>query len=237
MEKKLKNEASTVDWCLPPVKNCWFLTGPTASGKSSVSLDLAKRLDAEIISMDSMAIYREMDIGTAKPTRADRESIAHHMIDVVLPTDDYSLSQYVSAAHQQAKDIRERGKQVLFVGGTPLYLKSLLRGLFLGPPPDEQFRQEVEADVSTYGIDCLRQRLMQVDPLSAFKILPNDQRRMIRALEVAKATGVPLSHWQTQFERISEDSEQRVFALSWERGDLHHRVEQRVRKISNLLDF
>ncbi len=221
-------ELTTQNWCLPPVHDAWFLTGPTASGKSQVSLELADRLNAEIISMDSMAIYCDMNIGTAKPSMEDRKAVSHHMIDVVKPTDDYSLSQYVSAAHETANEIRARGKQVLFVGGTPLYLKSLLRGMFLGPPPDEQFRAEVEADVERFGIEPLQKRLQEVDPLSAFKIMQNDKRRMIRALEVARATGFPMSHWQTQFERIVRNREQRVFTLAWERGELHRRVERRV---------
>ena len=215
-------------WLLPPVRDAVFLTGPTASGKTEVALDLAARLNAEIVSMDSMAVYRDMDIGTAKPTLDQLRAVPHHLIDVVEPTDDYSLAQYVAAAHRTADEIRGRGRSVLFVGGTPLYLKSLLRGMFVGPPPDEAFRAAVEADVAEFGIDTLRQRLKRVDPLSAFRIAANDQRRMIRALEVARATGTPLSHWQTQFERVACDPAIRVFALGWPRGVLHERVERRV---------
>jgi tRNA dimethylallyltransferase len=218
-------------WCLPPMRDAWFLTGPTASGKSAVSLELAKKIDAEIISMDSMAVYQDMNIGTAKPTVDDRREVEHHLIDVVAPTDEYSLSKYVMAAHRKADEVRSRGRQVLFVGGTPLYLKSLLRGMFLGPPPDEVFREQIEQDVEQFGIEPLRARLAAVDPLSAFKILPNDKRRMIRALEVARSTGFPISHWQTQFDRISPDREQRVFAIGWARGDLHSRVERRVNQM------
>ncbi len=225
-------------WCLPPIKNAWFLTGPTGSGKTLVSIDLAKKINAEIISMDSMAVYKEMDIGTAKPTRQERNAINHHLIDVVSPQDDYSLSQYVMEAHAKAAEIQARGKQVLFVGGTPLYLKSLLRGMFLGPEPDHDFRASIEEDVKNFGIEVLQQRLKSVDPLSAFRILPNDMRRMIRALEVARATGIPISHWQTQFERTPTHCNQRAFALGWLRGDLHRRVETRVQSMlkQGLLD-
>ena len=215
-------------WCLPPIQDAWFLTGPTASGKTEVSLQMAERLNAEIISMDSMAVYQDMDIGTAKPSLQQRERVRHHLIDVVTPTDDYSLGQYVQAALEIAADIRQRGREVLFVGGTTLYMKSLLFGMFLGPEPDLEFRAAVEADVEQYGIEALRKRLESVDPLSAFKILTNDKRRMIRALEVAKATGRPISHWQTQFDRVSKDRFEKVFALGWLRADLHSRVEQRV---------
>lgn len=216
------------DWIQKPLNDALFLTGPTASGKSRVALELASKIDAEIISVDSMAVYRDMDIGTAKPPRTAREQVPHHLIDVLPPTDEYSVSQFVSDAHAKAAEIRSRGKQVLLVGGTPLYLKSLLCGMFLGPPADWEFREQVERDIEAHGLDALRNRLQQVDPLSAHRILPGDKRRMIRALEVAKITGMPLSHWQTQFERFSIPSDCQAFVLSWERPKLHERVEQRV---------
>src|SRR6188472_1495423 len=113
--------------------DCWFLTGATAVGKTAIGIALAERLNAEIISLDSMTIYRGMDIGTAKPSRELRELVPHHLIDVVDPIDEFSVSQYVDAVTPAVKDIRARGREPLFVGGTPLYLKSLLRGLFDGP--------------------------------------------------------------------------------------------------------
>ena len=109
-----------IDWIKPPLRDAWFLTGPTASGKSRVALDLAGKIDAEIISVDSMAVYREMDIGTAKPTSDQRERVPHHLIDLVDPTGEYSVSQFVVDAHAKADEIRARGKKVLLVGGTPL---------------------------------------------------------------------------------------------------------------------
>ena len=218
----------TATWSRNPLLDAWYLTGPTASGKTKVGLLLAERIGAEIISLDSMALYRGMDIGTAKPTLSDRSQIPHHMIDVVDPTEDFSLSQFVIQAHDLAAGIRIRGRQVLFVGGTPLYLKTLLRGTFLGPAADWEFRTAVEQDVAQYGIEKLHERLQQVDPLSAHKILPGDLRRMTRALEVAKITGLPLSHWQTQFERSTPASQCRVFALGWDRAALHQRVNSRV---------
>ena len=122
------------------VSHAWFLTGPTAVGKTAVGLALAEKIDAEIVSMDSMAIYRGMDIGTAKPTAEQRQRVRHHLIDMVAPHEDFSLAQYLDAAQAVAEEIRSRGRQVLFVGGTPLYLKGLLRGIFEGPPADWQFR-------------------------------------------------------------------------------------------------
>jgi tRNA dimethylallyltransferase len=218
-------------WIQPPLKEAWYLTGATASGKSSLALELAERMGAEILSVDSMAIYRGMDIGTAKPDAAMQRRVAHHLIDLVDPTEEFSVSQYVLAAHRKAAEIRSRGMQVLLVGGTPLYLKTLLRGMFLGPPGDPAFRNEVEQEVQRHGIESLRQRLWQVDPLAAHRILPGDWRRMIRALEVARATGRPLSHWQTQFERIDSQQRRRAFVLKWPREQIHHRVNQRVHQM------
>ena len=218
-------------WIQPPLKDVWYLTGATASGKSNLALELAERMGAEILSVDSMAVYCGMDIGTAKPDVTMQRRVAHHLIDLVEPTEEFSVSQYVLAAHRKAAEVRSRGKQVLLVGGTPLYLKTLLRGMFLGPPGDPDFRAEVEREVERYGIESLRQRLWQVDPLAAHRILPGDWRRMIRAREVAKATGRPLSHWQTQFERVDLQLRHRAFVLQWPREQIHRRVNQRVHQM------
>jgi tRNA dimethylallyltransferase len=218
-------------WIQPPLKDVWYLTGATASGKSNLALEIAERMGAEILSVDSMAVYCGMDIGTAKPDVTMQRRVAHHLIDLVEPTEEFSVSQYVLAAHRKAAEVRSRGKQVLLVGGTPLYLKTLLRGMFLGPPGDPDFRAEVEREVERYGIESLRQRLWQVDPLAAHRILPGDWRRMIRALEVAKATGRPLSHWQTQFERVDLQLRHRAFVLQWPREQIHRRVNQRVHQM------
>ncbi|MCA9194449.1 MAG: tRNA (adenosine(37)-N6)-dimethylallyltransferase MiaA [Planctomycetales bacterium] len=215
-------------WVHPPLHDCWYLTGPTSSGKTKLALAVAETLGAEIISLDSMAIYRGMDIGTAKPTPSQRERVVHHMLDIVEPTELYSVSQYVMEAHRCAAEIRSRGKKVLVCGGTPLYLKALIRGLFLGPTADWDFRQAVDADVTQYGIDVLRERLLQVDPLLAHKLHPNDQRRMIRALEVARVTGQPLSHWQEQFDVPASKEACPVVVLKLQRSWLHERINSRV---------
>jgi len=232
------NQKLSRDWFKQPLLDAWYLSGPTASGKTQVAIPLAKSLNAEVISLDSMAVYRGMDIGTAKPSVDILGEVPHHLIDVVDPTEDYSVSQFVIDAHQCAAEIRSRGRQVLFVGGTPLYLKTLLRGMFLGPPADWDFRASVQKDVQEFGLEALRGRLFQVDPLSAHRILPHDQRRMTRALEVAMLTGRPLSHWQTQFERIGDQHCNRVFVLGWDRSALHQRVKERVERMfeAGLLD-
>jgi len=213
-----------------PVRNCWFLTGPTASGKTGVGLELAERLNAEIISLDSMAIYIGMDVGTAKPSTADRHQVPHHMLDLVEPDQQFSLSEYVSGAHRTIHEIHQKGREALFVGGTPLYLKALLRGVFPGPPADWEFRNQVEAELKTVGIDALHRRLQQVDPLLAAKLHPHDKRRIIRALEVYKHTGQPLSHEQIQFEDCPA-SDCRVFTLGWMRTELHRRIDVRVERM------
>lgn len=210
-----------------PVRNCWYLTGATASGKTRVGIELAKLLNAEIIALDSMSVYRDMNIGTAKPTAEQRVEVRHHLIDVVAPTEEYSLSQYVRDAHRTIGEIRSRGREVLFVGGTPLYLKALLRGVYPGPPADWEFREQIEAEVETVGIEALHARLEQVDPLAAAKLHPNDKRRIIRALEVYKQTGRPLSHEQIHFDDIPHQ-QCKAFVLSWARPTLHRRIEARV---------
>jgi tRNA dimethylallyltransferase len=216
-----------------PALDCWFLTGPTASGKTTVAMAMADRLDAEIISLDSMAIYRGMDIGTAKPRQDERERIPHHLLDIVDPDQQYSVSEYVKAAIETIADIRGRGKEVLFVGGTPLYLKSLLRGLFEGPPADWDFRREIENEVAEVGLEALHERLRQVDPITADRLHTNDKRRMIRALEVYTLTGQPISHLQTQFEEEHEADACKVFVLSWPKELLHARIASRVDQMMN----
>jgi tRNA dimethylallyltransferase len=218
--------------------DCWFLSGATAVGKSGVGLALARRLGAEIISLDSMAIYRGMDVGTAKPTTAQRATVRHHLVDIVDPADEYSVAQYVDAAAESVADVRARGQKVLFVGGTPLYLKSLLRGLFDGPPANWEVREQIEAELANVGQAALHERLTQVDPVAASAIHPHDTRRMIRALEVFRATGEPISHQQLTFEEGRPANECRVFVLRRERGELHRRIERRVETMidSGLID-
>lgn len=215
----------------PPIADAWYLTGPTASGKTAVGIELAQRLGAEIVSLDSMSVYRGMDIGTAKPSAAERALVPHHLLDIVDPASDFSLAEFVQRAHEAVSEIRSRGREVLLVGGTPLYLKSLLRGLYQGPPPDWEFRRAVEEEIKEVGLPALRERLEMVDPLSAQKLHPNDQRRMIRALEVYKLTGQPISHQQVHFEEGLSPEQCKVFCLAWPRKELHRRIDARVEKM------
>ena len=214
---------------LPPlIDDAIVLTGPTASGKSSVAIALAQRLDSQILSLDSIAVYRGMDIGTAKPSADDQRQVKHHLIDLVDPTEDYSVARYLHRAHEIVAELRRSGRTAIFVGGTPMFLKGVLRGFDPGPPADWEFRDAVDADLQQHGVDALYERLQQVDPLAAHKIAPTDARRMIRALEVAHRTGIPISHRQVQFDQQRSAASCNVFALAWERSVLHKRINARV---------
>lgn len=212
-------------------RECWFLTGATAVGKTAVALALAQQLEAEIISLDSMAIYRGMDIGTAKPAPAEQELVPHHLIDIVDPHEEYSIDLYLKAAIEKIDEITQRGHQILFVGGTPLYLKALLRGLETGPPADWELRKEIEEEVAKIGNQALFERLERVDPLAASQIHPNDTRRLIRALEVFRSTGQPISHNQLHFEEGRPAEECKVFVLRRPREEQHDRINQRVEQM------
>ncbi len=206
----------------------WFLAGPTAAGKTAIGVELAQRIDAEIISLDSMALYRGMDIGTAKPTIEERQPVPHHLIDIIEPSDEFSVAEYLAAAEKAASDIQLRGRQVLFVGGTALYLKAALRGLFSGPPADWILRRELEEVARVEGPESLHRRLQSVDPAAAAKLHPNDIRRIIRAIEVHQTTGQPISSMQQQFEIGRAAKDCRVFVLDWPREELEERIRHRV---------
>lgn len=207
--------------------DCWFLTGPTAGGKTEIGIALARHIGAEIVSLDSMALYRGMSIGTAKPTSEQQAAVPHHLIDVVEPHEEFSLAQYVDAAEACAADIRGRGREVLFVGGTPLYLKALLRGIFKGPAADPSLRRRLEAEEREHP-GTLHRQLAEVDAQASLRLHPNDTRRLVRALEVFEKTGTPISQWQQQFDRGLPADQCRVFLLDWPREELYRRVNRRV---------
>jgi len=212
----------------PPALDCWFLTGPTAAGKTGVGVELARRIDAEIVSLDSMALYRGMDVGTAKPTPEQRGGVPHHLMDLIEPHEEFSLAAYMEAATRCVGEIKARGREVLFVGGTPLYLKGLLRGVFEGPSADWEFRNRLAEEARQHAADWLHRRLAEVDPVSAARLHPNDTRRLIRALEVYEKTGRPISAWQRQFDVGRDARTCRVFVLDWPRHELYARIERRV---------
>lgn len=179
-------------------QNALILTGPTASGKSAIALELAEKLKAEIVAVDSMTLYRGMDIGTAKPTAEERSRVPHHLLDVLDPWESASVAWWLERASAAVADIEARGKKALLVGGTPFYLKAILCGLFPSPPSDQELRRQLEGEAETLGPPALHVRLASVDPASALRLHPNDVRRVVRALEVWQLTGRPLSDWQQQ---------------------------------------
>jgi tRNA dimethylallyltransferase len=207
-----------------------ILTGPTGSGKSELAIELASRIGAEIVSMDSMSLYRGMDIGTAKPSLERRGLIAHHLIDVLDPWESASVAWWLGQAKACVRDIEARGKRALIVGGTPLYLKILLRGLFRGPPANEEIRARLREESQQAGVKILHDRLREVDPAAARKLHPQDVRRVIRALEVWELTGRPISGWQSQWHdpQTVGESKPLVLCLELPRPDLYARINQRV---------
>ena len=209
----------------------FFLVGPTAAGKTAVALEIARRLPVEIVSLDSMSVYRGMDIATAKPTKEERATVPHHLIDVVEPTESFSVGRYVVMAKGVAAEIDSRGKHPLFVGGTPLYLKALVSGLFDGPAADPVFRAELEQRARMEGVPALHKELRAVDPDASERIHPNDLRRIVRALEVFHKTGKPLSAQQTQWSQVLEQQEVRIAGLAWDRAVLYRRIDQRVERM------
>ncbi|GAC1468815.1 MAG: tRNA (adenosine(37)-N6)-dimethylallyltransferase MiaA [Isosphaeraceae bacterium] len=213
-----------------PFHRAVYLTGPTASGKSAVGVALARELDAEIIALDSMTLYRGMDIGTAKPTMAERQGVPHHLIDVIDPWEAASVALYRSWAASATVRIASMGKRVLFVGGTALYLKALLRGLFEGPGSDLALRLELEDEAERRGPAAIHERLIALDPITAAKLHPHDRRRVIRALEVVASTGRPLSAFQQEHDRPAPSGVV-VLALQRPRDELRVRIDRRVARM------
>ena len=207
------------------------VAGPTASGKSDLGLKLAQRLGGEIVCMDSMQIYRRMDIGTAKPTAQERALLPHHMLDVADPTEAYAVADYAVAAERVIAQILSRGRVPILVGGTGLYLKALMDGLSLGGTGgDERLRAELNALADEPGgKERLHARLAAVDPETAARLHSNDLRRVIRAIEVFEQTGVPMSRQN----HAAQDRPFRVLplALEWPRDLLYARLETRVHRM------
>lgn len=204
------------------------LTGPTGSGKSAVALEVAERLNAEIIAMDSMTLYRGMDVGTAKPTAAEQARVPHHLIDVLDPWESGSVAWWLGRAAEACRQIRGRGRCPLFVGGTPFYLKAVLCGLFDAPPIDPAIRRRLEAE-GERDREGLHRRLTAVDAKTAARLHPNDVRRVVRALEVYEATGRPISELQQTWDSPPADGLQiPCVYLDWPREELYRRIDERV---------
>jgi len=207
-----------------------LILGVTASGKGKLAFALAKSINAEIISIDSMKVYRRMDTGTAKPPKEIRDQIPYHLIDVVEPSDSFSVGRFLELANAAIKDIQAKNKPVVAVGGTALYIKSLLHGLFEGPGADERIREQLKTQAQAEGLDKLYALLQKIDPQTAAKISANDPRRIIRALEVYKITGKPISSFQQEWN--SEGSKDwLIIGLRREKTEESKRINARVKKM------
>ncbi|MBW3541862.1 MAG: tRNA (adenosine(37)-N6)-dimethylallyltransferase MiaA [Planctomycetes bacterium] len=213
------------------LRRCWFLAGPTACGKTAAGVVLAERLGAEIVALDSMSLYRGMDIGTAKPSVEERRRVRHHLVDVLEPHQDFSVAEYLAAAQEACLDITRRGRTPLFVGGTGLYLRGVLRGVFRGPSANWELRRRLEADARELGADELHRRLIAVDPRAARSLHPHDTRRVIRALEVYELTGRPLSEQQEHGPRPVAQRPEHVYWLYPPRKWLYSRIDRRVERM------
>lgn len=204
------------------------LAGPTASGKSAAALALAQALDAEIVTVDSAQVYRGMDIGTAKPTPAERARVPHHLLDIRDPSESYSAAEFAADAQRLVRAIRGRGRRVLLAGGTMLYFKALSEGLAAMPPADPDVRAEIEAEAAARGWPALHAQLAREDPVTAARLAPNDAQRVQRALEVLRLTGEPLSRVHAQAARTPGLRPDRFVSLEpADRSWLHERIAQR----------
>jgi tRNA dimethylallyltransferase len=205
-----------------------ILAGPTASGKTSLAIELAARISAEIVNADSMQVYRRMEIGTAKPTPAERRIVPHHLIDVADPDEPFDAARYAKAAEEAIDEIQERGRVPLVVGGTGLYIRALTRGLCQGPPSDPEVKGRLVEAERSKGLGELYIELLKFDPESAARIHRNDRQRIIRALEVFHAGGVPLSVLQARhgFREVLRPAI-KVF-INRERNSLYERIDRRV---------
>lgn len=222
-----------------------MIAGPTASGKSSLAVQLAKRINGEIISVDSRQCYRQINIGTAKPTESQLRDVPHHNISNLDLSDDDSAMQFHARAKEWVKEIEERGRTVIFCGGSTLHLQSILRPLDDMPSSNDENIQALEDEIKETGIDILFEKLKQVDPDYAGKMNDRNPRRIVRALDVWMQTGQPFSHFHND-KPIEQPDHMSVFATHWPRKMLHQRIEERcdlmlanglVEETKNLLEM
>jgi len=215
-----------------------LILGVTGSGKGRLAFDLAKDFGAEIISIDSMKVYRRMDIGTAKPPKEAQAQVKYHLIDIVEPSDSFSVRSFLDNAFEAIRQIGSRNRPVVAMGGTSLYIKALLYGLFEGPEANKQIRAELRARAESQGLEQLYRQLTQVDPEAAARIHQNDARRVIRALEVYELTGKPISSFQQQWnpqrardERRATDYDWTIIGLRRDKAEENKRINARVKRM------
>jgi tRNA dimethylallyltransferase len=208
-----------------------FLVGPTAVGKTGLSIPLAKKIGAQIISCDSMQVYKGMDILSSKPTAAQRAAVAHHLLGIVSPEDEFNVSAYRRRALKAIKTIINRGSIPLFVGGSGLYMSVVVDGIFEVKTEDPRVRARLFRQAREQGSAALHARLQKVDPPAARKIHPNDTRRIVRALEVFAVAGVPISRLQQTRKGLDKEYDVRIIGLDMDRDILYERINRRVEEM------
>ena len=213
---------------LPPDMPLLAVAGPTASGKSELAVVLAEALDGEVINTDAMQVYRQLDIGTAKPEAALRRRVPHHLIDVVTPDEPYSAGAYARDAGEIVRRLHAQGRTAILCGGTGLYFRALLQGIANLPPIPRAVRERVSAQLSELGVAACHEALRQVDPQTAARVHPNDPSRVQRALEVYHAAGRPLSEYHREQPFGELPSQVRMLGYAWERPVLYERINVRV---------
>lgn len=205
------------------------LCGPTASGKTALSIELAKRINGEIVSCDSMQIYKEMDIGTAKPTIEEMQGIKHYLIDFISPDERYSVADYKKDAKIAIKEILKKGKVPIIVGGTGLYVDSLIYEIeYPNIEFNEEYRQELEEVAEQEGLEKLYQKAKEIDPEAIQKISKNDKKRILRILEIYHATGKNKTEQEKESRKKEVEYDYKVYALNWDREKLYERINKRV---------
>ena len=205
------------------------ICGPTASGKTALSIELAKKINGEIISSDSMQIYKDMDIGTAKPSKEEMQNIKHYLLDFVEPNKRYSVAEFKKDAEQAIEEILEKGKTPIIVGGTGLYVDSLIYGIeYQDIKLDEGYRKELEGRVENEGLEKLFEEAKKIDPQAMEKISQNDKKRILRILEIYKATGKNKTEQEIESRKNGVKYDYKVFAINWDREILYDRINKRV---------
>ena len=205
------------------------ICGPTASGKTALSIELAKKINGEIVSCDSMQIYKDMDIGTAKPTIEEMQGIKHYMLDFVSPDERYSVADYKKQAKQAIREIIEKGKVPIVVGGTGLYVDSLIYEIeYQNIEFDEKYRKQLEERSEKEGLEALYNEAKKIDPEAIIKISPNDKKRILRILEIYNATGKNKTEQEKESRKNEVEFDYKVYAISWDREKLYDRINQRV---------
>ena len=221
------------------MNNIICIAGPTASGKTALAVELAKKLNGEVVSCDSMQVYKRMDIGTAKPTAEEMQGIPHHMLDVAQAWEDFSVSRYCNQAAPIVDDIIAQGKTAIIAGGTGLYMDSLIRGNNFAPFPSTGVREALEARAEAEGIQPLLEELAQVDPESTGRLHPSDRKRIIRALEVYRETGITITEHNRRTREVPPKYRPVWLGLDFsDRAALYRRIDRRVERMleAGLLD-